>query len=780
MHTPLLQQSTLLLFVGLLVGCQPNNPPIAVPAPTGTIGVQQLVEGERVTIVVSRYFEDQDADPLSYTATSANSDVATTIVADSSVIIVAHAEGNATIIVTASDPDGLTAEKGISVSVKAANRAPEQVGTIGVKGMREGETVEIDLSGHFRDPERQAMTYLGSTSDTSVARSTVSGSTVEIVGTGVGRATITVTARDPEGLTATQRIRVDVEAANQAPETIGAIGAQRVREGEAIQMNVSRYFRDPEGRSLIFLGVTSDPSVARGTVSGSMLTIAGVGPGTATIAVTARDPEGLAAMQQIDLEVERMTVDIELCRIIRDPNAVYAQPGLIGCAMTIAYREYMAASPGDRNATKITDFTTNDGQIGGAVISNDDQLYYWIVEDRIDARVNLWKTPTNGGGRTRVTNVGGLNIDPTMAPGTTRLVFASDRNGRPSSLWFIHTDRGIGTTVATQSDDRDYAPSLSADGSWVAFERWPPGAVRPQIWKLNFENRNQTQLLDGHRPRVSPDGSRILFSRPNGETGRFQIWVMGADGAGEQLLSPGLADHDEIHPSWSPDGSAIVFVSNEGLDPFGRRNYDIWSMSLAQGNADRTQLTEDGSHDDEPIWHTDGRIYFRSNRGGGWNIWYLSVGGANTEPEPIGIEVGISASAGSAPTLVGTVPPQELPEGGTVAIDMSQYFADPEGDSLSYQAATSDSAVATPFVRGHTVIVYAEAEGTVTVTVTARDPDGLTATQEIRVSVSSWMPTGRSQLLLRSAPDLLAIAKARLQTPEPDPPAPPRTLPTPR
>ena len=253
---------------------------------------QQLVEGEQVTIVVSRYFEDQDADPLSYAATSENADVATAIVADSTVTIVANAEGNATIIVTASDPDGLTADKGINVNVRAANRAPEQVGTIGAQGMREGDTIEIDVSGLFRDPEQEAMTYLGSTSDTSVATSSVSGSTVEIVGTGVGRATIAVTARDPEGLTATQRISVDVEAANRAPEQVGTIGAQRMREGETIEMDVSRYFRDPEGRSLIFRGVPSDPSVAIGAVSGTTLTISGVGPGRTTIAVTAHDPEG--------------------------------------------------------------------------------------------------------------------------------------------------------------------------------------------------------------------------------------------------------------------------------------------------------------------------------------------------------------------------------------------------------------------------------------------------------------------------------------------------------
>ena len=192
---------------------------------------------------------------------------------------------------------------------------------------------------------------------------------------------------------------------------------------------------------------------------------------------------------------------------------------------------------------------------------------------------------------------------------------------------------------------------------------------------------------------------------------------MDADGGGETLLSAG-ADHDEIQPSWSLDGQSIVYVSNEGLDRMGQANYDIWTLSITQGT--RSQLTTNGSYDDEPIWHADGRIFFRSNRGGAWNIWYLTAASLlNEAPEP-----------------VGTIPAEDLSEGERVAINVSRYFRDPERASLAYAPTTSDPVVTTVSVSGNIVMITATAEGTATVTVTATDPNGLSAAQDISVRVT--------------------------------------------
>ncbi len=66
-------------------------------------------------------------------------------------------------------------------------------------------------------------------------------------------------------------------------------------------------------------------------------------------------------------------------------------------------------------------------------------------------------------------------------------------------------------------------------------------------------------------------------------------------------------------------------TSNKGLDSEKRQNYDIWMIDFDKSN-NKIQLTTNGSWDDSPYWSPDGKtIYFRSNRGGVWNIWKFSL-----------------------------------------------------------------------------------------------------------------------------------------------------------
>ena len=70
--------------------------------------------------------------------------------------------------------------------------------------------------------------------------------------------------------------------------------------------------------------------------------------------------------------------------------------------------------------------------------------------------------------------------------------------------------------------------------------------------------------------------------------------------------------------------------------------------------------------------------------------------------------------------------------------DLGTNFSDPDGDELSYSAGSSDESVVDAVISesGPIVIVQAQGGGTATITITARDPGGLTATQSFRVTVN--------------------------------------------
>ena len=91
-----------------------------------------------------------------------------------------------------------------------------------------------------------------------------------------------------------------------------------------------------------------------------------------------------------------------------------------------------------------------------------------------------------------------------------------------------------------------------------------------------------------------------------------------------------------------------------------------------------------------------------------------------------------------APEAVGDVPPQALTESGpALGVSMEAWFSDLDDDPLTYSAASSSAGTVTALASGDTVWLLPGSAGTATVTVTATDPDGLSATQPIAVTVDA-------------------------------------------
>ena len=82
-------------------------------------------------------------------------------------------------------------------------------------------------------------------------------------------------------------------------------------------------------------------------------------------------------------------------------------------------------------------------------------------------------------------------------------------------------------------------------------------------------------------------------------------------------------------------------------------------------------------------------------------------------------------AANRAPEAVGQLGPVRLVEGGEAhGLNLLAAFRDPDGDALTFTAASSNPAVASVVLEGFALTVTSGAVGTATVTVTARDPGG--------------------------------------------------------
>ena len=276
------------------------------PEAVGSIPPVGLAAGADTTLEASSYFSDPDGDPLSYAVESSDASVATASVSSSTVTITAVAAGSATVTVTARDPSGLSATQNLAVTVDRANRAPEAVGSIPPVGLAAGDDLTFEVPSYFSDPDGDALSYAAESSDVSVATASVTGSAVTIAGVAAGSATVTVTARDPAGLSASQTVDVTVsDGSNRAPEGTLPFLDVTLPAGVTITFNVFSYFFDPDGDRLTYSGRTSNPDVTAVAVSGSALSLTGVAEGQATVAVTARDPGNLPATLSFGVNVAK-------------------------------------------------------------------------------------------------------------------------------------------------------------------------------------------------------------------------------------------------------------------------------------------------------------------------------------------------------------------------------------------------------------------------------------------------------------------------------------------
>lgn len=185
-----------------LGACGDPQPPVAC----GSIPQQTLHAGERE--VVTPCFEDPEMEPISLSAASSNSEVADASISGSAVQIRGVSPGNATVTVTATDPDSLTAQ--VRFDVLVPNRAPEVIRTMPEVRLPPGGSGGILLSLFFDDPDAQTLSYQAESSNLGVMTVSVTGDTLIMAAGELGTATGTATATDPGGLSTSQTFTMTV------------------------------------------------------------------------------------------------------------------------------------------------------------------------------------------------------------------------------------------------------------------------------------------------------------------------------------------------------------------------------------------------------------------------------------------------------------------------------------------------------------------------------------------------------------------------------------------
>ena len=326
-------------------------PPGRGPVAAAPIPEQSVAVGQARAISVADHFQDPGGGSLSFTASSSNPDIATAAASGSDVTLTGVAEGRAAVTVTATDAGGLSATQSISVTVEPRGRAPATVGNLGGLSIEAAGVDFFDAAPYFSDPEGDDLSYDASTSDPAIATASATGSIVTVRGISAGRTTLTVTATDPSGLSASQSAEVDVSAPPPGPEPVGTIPNDSIMAGDEIAIGVAPYFTHPAALPLSYTAGTSSTGIATAAMRGATLQVKGEGRGTATITVIASDTNGRTAVQRFSVMVTRIDTGFHI---------EFGFAGNVSASLEAAVRSAGAYWTSILSATEFTDVTVDD------------------------------------------------------------------------------------------------------------------------------------------------------------------------------------------------------------------------------------------------------------------------------------------------------------------------------------------------------------------------------------------------------------------------------------
>ena len=665
---------------------------------------------------------------LDYSASSSNKNVATAKAVGNVVTVTPKIAGTARVTViaaaTADDEEG-TQSLSFTVTVTApvqpppppANNPPEIRTVIGNVSLQVERTTTLTLSHYYVDREGDELTYTAMSGTPAVATVTDpdAASMITITAVAEGTAMITVTASDsvegnapePQMFTVTVTAKPVPPDPNERP-TSSQIPDQTVTvvDDPTVSLTLSDYFHDADRDELTYTATSDKPAIATVTDpdENDMITVTAVTDGMAIITVTATDGKSEPVPESFDVTV--------LAENNKPPTVV---PGtgrdvivtVGGTPKTIDLAGYFTDPTDDQ-----LDYAAESDMESRATVMVDGSMLTVTPVAAGTATITVTATDNMSNNDGEANAPASLELNVTVnPPGTNRAPLISE-GFIPSSLHVGDTDR---INLSDHFTDDDEGDTLTY------------GAVSSNPDVAMVSGPNDMSVITITAVAEGPATITVTATDNHGAsvTARFGVSVTAVPN-NPPTLTPDMTVPEvtlvlEDSPSWMRDVSGYFEDADE--------DELMYTAESSSNNA--TAMIPDGSSTltITAVDTGDATITVTASDGNGGSV-------------VLSIEVTVMPAPNNAPTLTSgrTVPQVSLvlEDDPSWERDVSGYFEDADGDSLTYAAESSEDMYATAMV-GETsgvLTITAEAEGTATVTVTASDDNGGSVDLEIHVTVS--------------------------------------------
>jgi TolB protein len=168
--------------------------------------------------------------------------------------------------------------------------------------------------------------------------------------------------------------------------------------------------------------------------------------------------------------------------------------------------------------------------------------------------------------------------------------------------------------------------SVSADGQWLAVSAGSGGSRDNQdIWLARSDGSGERRFIEmpwfQDEPRFSRDGVWIYFTSGDGKQDH-DVWRARVSNGSKEQLTVNARYHFEL--DLAPNG-ALAYSSNQSGD------YELYTSAPDGTNVVR--WTNSPGIDGHPSWSPDGQaLVFHSSRGGSLNIWRQDGPKASARP----------------------------------------------------------------------------------------------------------------------------------------------------
>jgi len=257
---------------------------------------------------------------------------------------------------------------------------------------------------------------------------------------------------------------------------------------------------------------------------------------------------------------------------------------------------------------------------------------------------------------------GDLNVGPALSPDGRWLAFLSTRSVFSTDLFVADAATGkiVHKLTSTASDPHfSSIQFIYSAGAWdaaserIAIATITSGRAALAIFDARSGNKQREAPLTGldeiFNPTWAPDGHAVCFTGMSG--GLTDLYVYDLTAATLRRLT-----HDafaELQPAWSPDGRRIAFATDRFSSDLGTLAIGAYRLALIDPDTSAIEPVRafTNGKNINPQWTPDGRaLLFISDRDGIPNVYRVSVASGDIS-QVTRVGTGVSGITGSSPAL---------------------------------------------------------------------------------------------------------------------------------